>query len=104
MSADNRKEVLQEALHIVSFDRNVDYDEPERNFTRIANLWSAYLEHPITPHDVAVMSLLIKVARIINSPGKQDHWVDIAGYSACGWDAYLETRPKLEASDSEVVS
>jgi hypothetical protein len=38
----------------------------------------------LTPADVAAMMILMKVSRITTSPGKEDNWVDIAGYAACG--------------------
>ncbi len=43
----------------------------------------------IEPHDVAVLVLLLKVARLINSPEHMDNWTDIAGYAACGWEAVI---------------
>jgi hypothetical protein len=30
------------------------------------------------------MMALVKVSRISTSPSKLDHWVDLAGYAACG--------------------
>ena len=79
-----REAVLDEAKLIVSKDRNTEYGEPEVNFARIAELWSAYKQEDFQLHDVAVMMMLVKVARIATSPYVQDHWIDIAGYSACG--------------------
>lgn len=85
MSAVLRQEILDEAARIVSTDRNQDYGDPEDNFRMIGNLWSAYLGGTtILPHDVAVMMILMKVARVTTSPSKPDHWVDMAGYAACG--------------------
>lgn len=95
MSVEDRHHILDKAKEYTSKDRNADYDEPERNFQRIADLWTTYLEgYPIHPHDVAVMCALIKVARIMTSPDKADHWIDLAGYSACGWDSFLAVQAK----------
>lgn len=80
----NRREILDEAKAIVSVDRNTRYGEPEQNFERIAALWGAYFGASFAPHDVAVMLALVKVARISTSPDNLDHWVDLAGYAACG--------------------
>ncbi len=94
MSQQDRAFILQQAMDVTTKDRNTDYDEPERNFQRISDLWSTYLDgYPIAPYDVAVMCALIKVARIMTSPGKSDHWVDLAGYAACGWDAHEASKP-----------
>lgn len=81
-----RAQILDTAKQYVTQDRSVDYDTPESNFEKIAALWMAYLGpgFPIEAHDVAVLMALVKVARISSSPTKLDHWVDLAGYAACG--------------------
>jgi hypothetical protein len=43
---------------------------------------SAYL----TGQDVAIMMILLKVSRLGWSPEVADHWLDVAGYAACGYD------------------
>lgn len=80
----NRREILDTANDIINGDRNRDYGEPIDNFTRTAKLLSGYLGIELGPVDVAVIQILLKVDRIKTSPEKEDHWVDIAGYSACG--------------------
>jgi hypothetical protein len=80
----NRPEILDTAKSYVCQDRQASYDTPENNFTRIAQMWSAYKGVPFQPHDVAAMMALLKIARIASSPGKDDNWVDLAGYAACG--------------------
>lgn len=79
-----RETVLQTAQNLVMGDRNRDYSDPRENFSQTAGLWSEYLGVAIKPHDVAVLMILAKVARLSTSPGKQDNWIDIAGYAACG--------------------
>lgn len=87
--SDRREAILRAALEAVTGPRADAYGHPTANFRRIADLWNAYLserlDRPITEQDVAVLSLLIKVARIMETPSMQDHWLDIAGYAACGW-------------------
>jgi len=92
-----RARLLEEAMKIVHHDRNANYGNPEDNFQNIANLWNAYVEAnakaklgsrdsyiPVfTPADVAIMNMLIKVARLANNPNHHDSAVDIAGYAAC---------------------
>lgn len=86
----NRKEILaaaNKAVHAEDMDH--DYGKPEDNFATIAELWNTYLEALDCEHselearDVAAMMILLKVARAATS-AKSDHWVDIAGYAACG--------------------
>lgn len=84
-----RARLLQRAMEITHNDRNANYGNPEDNFQHIANLWNDYLNvrRPeaavITSADVAVMNMLIKVARLGNNPAHYDSTLDIAGYAAC---------------------
>lgn len=80
----NRTEILEAARRCVCGDREQDYGSPEENFTRIASFWSAYLGTDIYPTDVAAMLALLKIARIASGHAKDDNWVDLAGYAACG--------------------
>jgi hypothetical protein len=80
----NRPEILDKAKACVCGDREQDYGSPESNFGRIADFWSTYLGDAITPVDVAAMLALLKIARIASGHAKDDNWVDLAGYAACG--------------------
>lgn len=72
--------ILSEAADIVAGSRQDDYGSPERNHTRIANMWSAYLETEVTPRDVCAMMIMLKTSRDRHQP-KRDNAVDIAGYA-----------------------
>lgn len=94
-----KADILNEALETVK-GRGLNYGKPEDNFNRIARLWNAHIrnryssdqtqEPPRFPviqlddEDVSMMMILLKVARLENSPGHHDSWVDVAGYAACG--------------------
>lgn len=86
-----REDILRTANEYVNGDRNVQYGDPIEDFRRTADLWGAYLGTFFEPHDVAVMIALVKVSRIRWSPEKKDHWADLAGYAACGWDVITHT-------------
>lgn len=85
-----KSEVLNKANDIVNGDRQNDYGEVENNFQVIADLWTAYLKSKtdmtdaITAQDVAVLMIFLKCARISSGHNKDDNWIDIAGYAACG--------------------
>lgn len=87
-----RKEILEKAASITQGEREQDYGTPESNFGRIAGLWNAYLglDGFIHPEDVAAMMILVKTARIASGNAKDDNWVDIAGYAACGGEIESE--------------
>jgi hypothetical protein len=76
-----RKKVLSEADRLIATDRQDAYGTPYLNHLRIAQLWSAYLEKEITPEQVAMCQVLVKVARSMES-FKEDNFVDGAAYFA----------------------
>lgn len=61
-------------------ERAETYGDPAINMERTAALWSAFLEHEITAHDVAICMILVKVSRAKVSP-HTDNYTDIRGYS-----------------------
>lgn len=88
-----RAEILEQARKCVCGDREQDYGSPENNFRLIATLWEAYMKVGcislgadvcILPEDVAAMLALLKIARIASGHAKEDNWIDLAGYAACG--------------------
>lgn len=94
-----RPEILEAAKRCVCGDREQDYGSPESNFDTIAQLWAAYLrampkdengDRALLPKDVAAMLALLKIARIASGHAKEDNWVDLAGYAACGGEIETE--------------
>lgn len=81
-----RKECLDKATKIVTKDRNEQYGSPEDNFNKIAELWTDYLDYGLTATDVAIMMIILKIARINTGEHKDDNYIDIAGYAACGME------------------
>lgn len=89
-----RKDILEAAEKCVCGDRDTQYGSPENSFRLIARLWNDYLftgknkggpvqSDIISSRDVAAMMALLKIARI-RGGRKDDNWVDLAGYAACG--------------------
>jgi hypothetical protein len=93
--AKKKRELVTEAAHrAVARDRNAHYGEPADDFRCTAGLWQAYLDRIVQTRgelrietwDIAAMISLVKISRLAESPTSMDHWVDIAGYAACGWE------------------
>lgn len=85
-----RKEMLKAAAKCVCGERQDQYGQPEDNFKSIAYFWNDYIgaKYPdsavLDPIDVAMMMALLKIARIATGTAKEDSFVDLAGYAACG--------------------
>lgn len=83
-----RKEILEAAHEAVNVDRQETYGPPENSFQLIADLWGQYMSRhkpgPMKSHEVAILLILMKVARLAKSPKHMNNWTDIAGYAACG--------------------
>lgn len=76
-----RTDVLMEAMNLINGDREKDYGTPKDNFTKIAELWTVYMEHKFNAVDVCNMMVLLKMARLSNSE-HIDSNIDVAGYIA----------------------
>lgn len=75
-----RAEILDAAKKIVTGEQEKQYGKPEDNFAVIAEFWTTYIGHPISSEDVAIMMVLLKIARIRSGNYKTDSFVDGVGY------------------------
>lgn len=74
--------ILTRAEEIINGQRAKDYGDARENHLRIATLWSAYKQGvEFSPEDVAVMMILLKIARFMENGYHEDTVVDIAGYA-----------------------
>ena len=87
--------ILTEAHRLVHGQRGQDYGHPYEDFSRTAKIWSAILDKEVTPEQVALCMIGVKMSRECNRP-KRDNRVDIAGYAEaldmvvnCRTDRYL---------------
>jgi Domain of unknown function (DUF6378) len=82
---------LTKAKQIINGARQQEYGSAERSFAGIAKMWNIYRLHCmagreyVTRVDVAMMMILLKVARTNGKP-TEDSLVDIAGYAALASD------------------
>ena len=87
---------LRDAMMLVEGDRASEYGDKIINHGNIAKLWSAYLDHPLTGHEVAVMMCLLKIARTKIGKRTRDTYVDGAAYMAIAG----EIQEKLNGEDN----
>ncbi|MHB1772286.1 MAG: DUF6378 domain-containing protein [Acidimicrobiales bacterium] len=78
--ATKKENVLEEADRIVHGDRRQDYGSPRESFQVIASLWGPVFGVTVTPEQVALAMIELKVARILAGAGR-DSIVDVAGYA-----------------------
>jgi hypothetical protein len=76
-----RSSILEAAEAAIN-DRHKKNDIPERNFDRIAQVWSAILNRRITPEEVGLMMIGLKLVREAFTH-QDDNIVDIVGYAMC---------------------
>jgi len=81
-SMNTEKTVLQEANDVIYGDRQADYGSATENFTNIAKGWEIILKTKVTPEQVGLCMIWLKMAREMNV-SKRDNIVDIAGYAGC---------------------
>ena len=90
------KEILKEANELIAGERHKDYGDKVENHNNIAKLWSAYLDSKIEAHDVAVMMVLLKIARTKLGDVSKDTYVDMSAYGAIAGEIKFR-EPKKES-------
>ena len=88
--------LLNEVINTIH-SRGAIYGHPYYNHKRIAELWSAYLDYPIQPHEAALCMALVKVSRLTESP---DHYDSIKDFIAYG-SIYRTVLEAVQDSDFE---
>lgn len=85
----NKRNLLVDAAAAISGPRQEDYGDKRQNFAQIAMIWQGLLatklapDAAITPEDVALLMMGVKMARLAKSPDHYDSAMDIAGYAGC---------------------
>ena len=88
------EENLKIALKLLNGKRQHEYGNKKENHENISRLWSAYLDHPISAHDVSILMLLLKVARAKFGNPSSDTYIDMVGYSAIAGELCDEDNKK----------
>ena len=77
-----RDDILKNAMKLINGKRSKDYGDAYENHQRIADLWSVVFGFKVLVWQVYLCLILVKVARLINSPKHLDSMIDIPGYAA----------------------
>jgi hypothetical protein len=78
----NGPELLEHAAELVNRRRR-EYGEPVDLFEQIAGRWSLTLGIAVSPAQVVLCLIDVKMARLARDPKHLDSQVDVAGYAAC---------------------
>ena len=74
--------LLQHATGVIE-NRERIYGPVEESFAAIAARWSLVLVTTVTPAQVALCLIDLKLARLTRDPAHIDSIIDVAGYAAC---------------------
>ena len=84
---------LKHAANVIA-ERSSQYGDAASNMAAIAARWSATLGHEISPAQVVLCLLDLKLARLAHDPTHEDSAVDVCGYAAL-------LRELIETSNTE---
>jgi Domain of unknown function (DUF6378) len=74
-------DILNEATRSIT-DHMVDYGEPAANYERASALVSLILNKPITPHEIMMIKLAVKLSRIAETPDLRKSYVELIACAA----------------------
>jgi len=77
----NAEMLLKHAAAVVA-NRRESYGEPRAALEVVAKRWSLTLGRSVTPAQVALCLIDLKLARLAHNPAHLDSTVDVAGYAA----------------------
>lgn len=83
LGANNHMDILKTALKLTTGDRHDEYGDCNIELDRVATMWSVIFKTDITPNQVALAMIALKITRQMHT-NKKDNWVDIAGYARIG--------------------
>jgi hypothetical protein len=75
------EQMLQHVAGILA-DRGTAYGDAATSMATVAARWSITLGHSVTPAQVVLCLIDLKLARLTHNPKHQDSVCDLAGYAA----------------------
>lgn len=86
-----RIDLLEEAIRLTSGDRNKSYGPPTANMQRTADLFALATGKALDAREAAMFNVVLKLARIFQTPGHRDSYVDAMAYLGIAFQAHIET-------------
>jgi hypothetical protein len=74
-------QMLAHAAGVIA-ERDAAYGDPAVSMATIASRWSLTLGRPVTPAQVVLCMLDLKLARLAHDPTHRDKIADVIGYAA----------------------
>ena len=81
LSERSLNEWIDEALRTLN-DRGFEYGDPRDNLLRIYNICRAFGIQLRDPADLALVFIATKLSRMVESPMREDSYLDLIGYAA----------------------
>jgi hypothetical protein len=75
------EQMLHHAAGILA-ERGAVYGDAATSMAAVAARWSITLGHPVTPAQVVLCLIDLKLARLTHNPKHEDSVCDLAGYAA----------------------
>ena len=75
------EKLLREVVSVL-IHRRKQYGSASALFDRVARRWSVTLGRPVTPAQVVLCMIDLKLARLAGNPRHRDSVIDVAGYAA----------------------
>ena len=73
---------LLDQAFCIERERQAAYGDAGKAMAAIAARWSLTLGHPVTPAQVVLCMMDLKLTRLARDPGHQDSILDLVGYAA----------------------
>ena len=75
------EQMLQHAASVIA-ERGAAYGDAATSMATIAARWSLTLGHQVTPAQVVLCMIDLKLARLMHDPKHRDSIADVIGYAA----------------------
>jgi len=75
------EEMLQQAAAVID-ERSAAYGDVLMSMSAIAERWSITLGHDVTPAQVVLCMIDLKLTRLMHDPTHRDSALDVIGYAA----------------------